>query len=90
MDGRIDHHWILIRINRCNFLIHLKEVAVFFGNYVFSVSVYGIFEIQINSKTCFSYAFAHIALFFGISRSNISGNKVTKTRIFVFQIIVPF
>ena len=72
MDCRIDHHWQLVRILTCDFLIHLEEVAVAGADGGFAKAFGGVAEIQIDTETSRSDAATFIAGFLGSTGGNVS------------------
>ncbi len=84
----INHHRLFIGRIIGDEFVHVKEIAVFFGDDFFAVAFDGVGKIKINRTTGHPHAFAGIALRFGCPRSHISGHEVSKTGVFLFQIII--
>ena len=99
MDGRIDHHRVVIlhavnlvsklaRIDVCDFLIHVEEVAVALAYNVDTEALDALREVEEHGQTCVVNAEALVAALLGSTRSNVAGNEVTECRIAALQIVV--
>ncbi len=88
MRCRVYHHRFFIRRIIGDQLIHIKKVAVFFGDGFSAISMYGIGKIQIHRTACQADPFAGVALGLGGSRCHITGHQIAEAGIFSFQIII--
>ena len=90
VDSRKDSHWLLVRVFGRNFVVHVKQVAIFLSNRVFTIPLDGIAEVQENGKTSFPNAMTRIAAFFCCARRNIARSQIAVRRVTPFQIVVAF
>ena len=51
VDGRIDHHWGLVRVVVGDLLIHLEEVAVLVGYHILAEALDGVGEVKEYGET---------------------------------------
>ena len=78
MHGRINHHWLLVRIFTGDFFVHLEEVAVAGADGVLAKTLGGIAEIQINSQPSWRNATAFVADFLGGAGGNVARGEIAE------------
>ena len=88
VNGGVDHHGLFVRIDVCDLLVHLEEVAVTLGYDILAetgdsrreVEEYGQSRV-VDAETC-------VATFFGGTRGHVTGHEVTERGVATFKIIV--
>src|SRR5207247_986152 len=85
---RVDAHRLRVCILAGDALIHLEQVAVAFSNLIFTQSLDGVAEIEINAKSARADATTLIARFLRGPRCNVARRKIAETWILPFQEIV--
>ena len=65
MDGRENHHRLLVGVNIVDFLVHLEEVSIFFLDICTAFLLHAGLEIEEHGQTLLVDAEAGIATLFG-------------------------
>ena len=88
VDGGIYHHRLLVRVNACNLLIHLEEVAVTGCNDILSESLDSRGEIEEHCESCLIHTISGITSFLSGAGCHVTGNEVTECGISALEIVV--
>jgi len=88
VDGRINHHRVVVRAHVCDFFVHIEEVTVTLSYHIFAQTVDCIAEVEEYGQAGIVYTEALVATFFGCTAGNIARNEVTECRITAFQVVV--
>src|SRR5205807_2089964 len=88
MDGGIDAHRRAIGVFPRDFLVHVEEVAVTLADNGLAQPLDRIGKIKVHSEPAWADAAASVADFFGSAGRNVARRKVSKARVFAFQIVI--
>src|SRR3989339_669750 len=88
VNCRVDHHRLLVRVDICYLLIHLKQISIPLFNHLFTQSLCGSFEIQKDSQPGLVNTISCVTSLFCRSGCHVPWDQVTESRVSSLQIII--
>ena len=88
VDGRVNHHRVLIGAYVGDFFIHIEEVTVALSHNILAQTVDCIAKVEEYGQAGIVYAEAFVTTFFGGAAGNVARNEVTECWITAFQVVV--
>src|SRR5258708_30953787 len=90
MRSGIDPHRHGVRVLSRDPLIDVEQISVLIANCFQTKALNGIHEVQLHTLPMRPDTASFVAYFLSVSRCDVAGYEVTKTRVPVLQIIVAF
>ena len=83
-----DLHGLFVRIFAGDIFVHIKKIPVLAGNRITAVTFNRISKIKVNCSSGWTNPHSIITNELGISGGHITRHEVSKSRIFLFQVII--
>src|SRR5579871_5354150 len=88
IGSRIDAHGNFVGILTGNPVVDIEKVAVLLANCIESQPVNRIGKVQVHALSVRPHTASFIAYFLCVSRGDVAGYEVAKTRITVLEVVV--
>ena len=88
VDGRVNHHRVLVGVLVGNFLVHVEKVTVTLCNNILAQAVDSLGEVEEYGQAGVVHAKAFVATLLGCTRSHVARHKVAERWIAALEVIV--